>query len=79
MNFLKRVLDKVKRRMSQADLEKKINDATANQTGYTSISFLNEISSRTGNTNECKFISNYCIKLLGLKLRSSKRLLRSLG
>ena len=36
-----------------------INDATANQTGYTSISFLNEISSRTDNTNECKFISNF--------------------
>ena len=79
MNFLKKGLDKVKEKRSQADLEKKINEATVNQTGYASISLLNEISSRTDDTEECRFISKYCIKLLGLKPKLWKRILRSLA
>ena len=46
-------LSKVKDTMTQVDLLAKLNEATANSTGLASISLLNEISSRTDNSEEC--------------------------
>lgn len=79
MDFLKKGLNKVKGKMTEAEIEKKINEATVNQTGYASISLLNEISLRTQDSGECKVISKYCIKLLTLKPKMWKRILRTLA
>ena len=79
MDFLKKGLNKVKGKMTQAELEKKLNEATVNETGLASISLLNEISSRSDEVEECKIISKYCIKILGLKPKMWKRILRSLA
>ena len=65
--------------MTQAELEKKIGEATINETGLPSISLLNEIASRTDDTEECKIISKNCIKLLTIKSKFWKRILRSLA
>ena len=79
MDFLKKSLNKVKGRMTQVELEKKIGEATVNETGLPSISLLNEIASRTDDIEECKIISKACIKLLGVKSKFWKRILRSLA
>ena len=79
MDFFKKGLNKVKGKMTQAELEKKINEATINETGFPSISLLNEISLRTDDTEECKIISKNCIRILGLKPKMWKRILRSLA
>ena len=79
MDFLKKGLKKVKGRMTQAELEKKIGEATVNETGLPSISLLNEIASRTDDTEECKIISKNCIKLLTIKPKFWKRILRALA
>ena len=79
MDFFKKGLNKVKGKMTQAELEKKINEATANEAGFPSISLQNEISLRTDDTEECKIISKNCIKLLTIKSKFWKRILRSLA
>jgi epsin len=72
-------LTKVKDTMTQVDLLTKLNEATANSTGLASISLLNEISSRTDNSEECSQISKHCLKVLTLKPKMWKRILRSLA
>ena len=72
-------LSKVKDTMTQVDLLAKLNEATANSMGLASISLLNEISSRTDNSEECSQISKYCVKLLTLKPKFWKRIHRSLA
>jgi epsin len=72
-------LTKVKGTMTQVDLLTKLNEATANSTGLASISLLNEISSRTDNSEECSQISKHCLKVLTLKPKMWKRILRSLA
>ena len=79
MDFLKKSLNKVKGRMTQVELEKKIGEATVNETGLPSISLLNEIASRTDDLEECKIISKTCIKILGVKPKFWKRILRALA
>jgi hypothetical protein len=79
MDFLKKCISKVKDTMSQVELVTKINEATANESGFANISLLNEISSRADNSEECKYIVKYCIKLLGLKPKLWKRILRTLA
>ena len=79
MDFFKKGLNKVKGKMTQAELEKKLNEATVNETGLASISLLNEIASRSDESEECKIISKYCIKILDLKPKMWKRILRSLA
>ena len=79
MEFLKKGLSKVKDTMSQVDLLSKINEATANESGFANISLLNEISSRADNPEDCKLIVRTCIKLLSLKPKMWKRILRSLA
>lgn len=79
MDFFKKGLDKVKGKMTQAELEKKLNEATVNETGLPSISLMNEISSRTDDSEECKIVSKYCVKILGLKAKMWKRIYRSLS
>jgi epsin len=79
MDFLKKGISKVKDTVSQVELITKINEATANESGFANISLLNEISSRADNTEECKNIVKYCIKLLGLKPKLWKRILRTLA
>ena len=79
MDFLKKSLNKVKGRMTKVELEKKIGEATVNETGLPSISLLNEIASRTDDIEECKIISKACIKLLGVKPKFWKRILRALA
>ena len=79
MEFLKKGLSKVKDTMSQVDLLSKINEATANESGFANISLLNEISSRADNSEDCKLIVRTCIKLLSLKPKMWKRILRSLA
>ena len=69
----------MKGRMTAAELEKKINEATANEAGFPSISLQNEISLRTDDTEECKIISKNCIRILGLKPKMWKRIFRSLS
>ena len=71
-------LTKVKDTMTQVDLLAKLNEATSNVTGLASISLLNEISSRTDNSEECSVISKYCIKMLTLKPKMWKRIQRAL-
>ena len=67
MDFFKKGLSKMKGRMTAAELEKKINEATVNEMGLPSISLLNEISSRSDELEESKVISKYCI-ITGLNL-----------
>ena len=69
----------MKGRMTAAELEKKINEATVNEMGLPSISLLNEISSRSDELEESKIISKYCIKILSLKPKMWKRIFRSLS
>ena len=69
----------MKGRMTAAELEKKINEATVNEMGLPSISLLNEISSRSDELEESKVISKYCIKILSLKPKMWKRIFRSLS
>ena len=79
MDFLKKGLNKVKGRMTQAELEKKVNEATVNETGLPSIALLNEIASRSDDSEESKILSKLCLKILGLKPKFWKRILRSLA
>ena len=79
MDFLKKGLSKVKDKVSQADLEKKLVEATPNETGMSNISLLNEISSRTDDSEECKIVVKYCVKLLTLKPKLWKKILRDLN
>jgi epsin len=79
MDFFKKGLSKMKGRMTAAELEKKINEATVNEMGLPSISLLNEISSRSDELEESKVISKYCIKILSLKPKMWKRIFRSLS
>ena len=79
MDFLKKGLNKVKSKVSQADLEKKINEATKNEMGPASIALLNEIASKTDDSESCKTIIKNCIKLLNLKPKMWKRILRTLS
>ena len=79
MDFLKKGISKMKDKVSQADLEKKLVEATPNETGMANISLLNEISSRTDDSDECKIIVKYCLKLLTLKPKFWKKILRDLN
>ena len=79
MDFLKKGLNKVKGRMTQAELEKKVNEATVNEMGLPSIALLNEIASRSDDSEESKILSKLCLKILGLKPKFWKRILRSLA
>ena len=69
----------MKGRMTAAELEKKINEATVNEMGLPSISLLNEISSRSDELEESKIMSKCCIKILSLKPKMWKRIFRSLS
>ena len=75
MDFFKKVKDKV----SQVDLEKKLAEATTNEMAFASISLLNEISSRSDDSEECKIIVKFCLKILGLKPKFWKRILKTLN
>ena len=79
MDFLKKGINKVKDKVSQVDLEKKLNEATTNETAFANISLLNEISSRTDDSDECKIILKFCTKLLSLKPKFWKRILKDLN
>ena len=79
MDFFKKGINKVKDKVSKADLEKKLAEATTNETGFANISLLNEISSRTDDSECCKIIVNYCMKILSLKPKFWKRILRDLN
>ncbi len=78
MDFFKKGLNSIKDKVSQADLEKKLVEATPNETGFSNISLLNEISSRTDDSEQCKIIVKYCMKLLTLKPKFWKKILRAL-
>ena len=69
----------MKDKVSQVDLEKKLNEATTNETAFANISLLNEISSRTDDSEECKIILKFCTKLLSLKPKFWKRILKDLN
>ena len=75
MDIFKKVKDKV----SQADLEKKMNEATTNERGFASVSLLNEISSRSDEPENCKIMVKFCSKLLTLKPKMWKRILKDLN
>jgi hypothetical protein len=79
MDFLKKGINKMKDKVSQVDLEKKLNEATTNETAFANISLLNEISSRTDDSDECKIILKFCTKLLSLKPKFWKRILKDLN
>ena len=79
MDFFKKGINKVKDKVSKADLEKKLAEATTNETGFANISLLNEISSRTDDSECCKIIVNYCMKILSLKPKFWKRILKDLN
>ena len=79
MDFFKKGINKVKDKVSKADLEKKLAEATTNETGFANISLLNEISSRTDDSECCKIIVNYCMKILSLKPKFWKRIIRDLN
>ena len=79
MDFLKKGISKVKDKVSQVDLEKKLNEATTNETAFANISLLNEISSRTDDSDECKIILKFCTRLLSLKPKFWKRILKDLN
>lgn len=69
----------MKDKVSQVELEKKLAEATTNDTTYASISLLNEISSRSDDSDNCKVITKYCLKLLSLKPKFWKRILKDLN
>ena len=69
----------MKDKVSQVDLEKKLNEATTNETAFANISLLNEISSRTDDSDECKIILKFCTKMLTLKPKFWKRILKDLN
>ena len=79
MDFLKKGLSKVKDKVSQVELEKKLAEATTNETGFANISLLNELSSRSDDSEDCKIMVKYSIKLLGLKPKFWKRILKALN
>ena len=79
MDFLKKGLSKVKDKVSQVELEKKLAEATSNETGFASISLLNELSSRSDDSEDCKIMVRFCIKVLGLKPKFWKRILKALN
>ena len=79
MDFLKKGISKMKDKVSQVELEKKLAEATTNDTTYASISLLNEISSRSDDSDNCKVITKYCLKLLSLKPKFWKRILKDLN
>ena len=79
MDFLKKGISKMKDKVSQVELEKKLAEATTNDTTYASISLLNEISSRSDDSDNCKVITKYCLKLLSLKPKFWKRILKGLN
>ena len=79
MEYFSKGLSKVKDTMSQVDLITKLTEATANETGLASISLLNELSSRTDNSEECKTISRHCTKILTLKPKMWKKIQRDLA
>ena len=79
MDFLKKGINKMKDKVSQVDLEKKLNEATTNETAFANISLLNEISSRTDDSDECKIILKFCTKMLTLKPKFWKRILKDLN
>ena len=79
MDFFKKGINKVKDKVSKADLEKKLAEATTNETGFANISLLNEISSRTDDSEYCKIIVNYCMKILSLKPKFWKRIIKDLN
>ena len=79
MDFLKKGLNKMKIKVSQVELEKKISEATKNEMGPASISLLNEISSKSDDSESCKIIIKNCMKLLTLKPKMWKRILKSLS
>ena len=79
MDFLKKGISKMKDKVSQVELEKKLAEATTNDTTYASISLLNEISSRSDDSDDCKIITKYCLKLLSLKPKFWKRILKALN
>ena len=79
MDFFKKGINKVKDKVYKADLEKKLSEATTNETGFANISLLNEISSRTDDSECCKIIVNYCMKILSLKPKFWKRIIRDLN
>jgi len=79
MDFFKKGINKVKDKVSKADLEKKLAEATTNETGFANISLLNEISSRTDDSECCKIIVNYCMKILSLKPKFWKRIIKDLN
>ena len=78
MDFFKKGLNSIKDKVSQADLEKKLVEATPNEMGMANISLLNEISSRTDDSEGCKIIVKYCMKMLTLKPKFWKKILRGL-
>ena len=79
MDFLKKGLSKVKDKVSQVELEKKLAEATTNETGFANISLLNELSSRSDDSEDCKIMVKYSIKILGLKPKFWKRILKALN
>ena len=79
MDFLKKGLSKVKDKVSQVELEKKLAEATTNETGFASISLLNELSSRSDDSEDCKLMVRFCIKVLQLKPKFWKRILKALN
>ena len=78
MEYLRKGISKVKGTMTQVDLVTKLVEATSNETGLASISLLNELSSRTDNSEECKIIVKHCAKVLTLKPKLWKRIQRDL-
>ena len=79
MEFLKKGLSKVKDKVSQVELEKKLAEATTNETGFANISLLNEIAARSEDSEDCKIIVKYCLKVLNLKPKFWRRILKSLN
>jgi epsin len=79
MEFLKKGLSKVKDKVSQVELEKKLAEATTNETGFANISLLNEIAARSDDSEDCKIIVKYCLKVLNLKPKFWRRILKSLN
>ena len=65
--------------MSQVDLITKLMEATSNTTDLASISLLNEISSRTDNSEECNIISKHCAKILTLNPKLWRRIQKDLS
>ena len=79
MDFLKKVLSKVKETMGQVDLLAKLAEATTNDSSFASISLLNEISSRTDNREDCDLVLRHCAKILTLKPKLWKKIQKGLS